>query len=151
MIKQCVVCGSDFICSPSDRKVTCGQPDCVRINKSRTHQGKSNQWSDESKCNLSAKGQTTNLSKGTPAAKLSPIAGSFETNHNAKYWVLVSPEGVEYKVRNLALWCKNNAYRFDRTPIQVDKGIRQIKRSMQGKTKRSVGSYLGWRLKQYGD
>jgi hypothetical protein len=151
MIKQCIICGKDFKASPSDKKVTCGKIDCVRINKSRTHQGKRNVWGKESKRNLSVRGQTANLSKGTPAAKISPIAGSFETNINAKDWVLVSPDGKEYKCRNLNLWAKNNCDLFDRTPAQIAAGFKQIKRHCEGKTKRTVTSYLGWGLKDWGD
>jgi hypothetical protein len=151
MIRQCVICGKGFKCSPSDKKATCGEPGCVRINKVRTHQGKRNAWNEESRQKISNKGQTANLKKGTPAAKKSPIAGSFETNQNAKEWVLVDPEGKEYKIRNLSLWAKNNSHLFDRTPAQIVAGFKQIKRYYEGKTKRTVTSYFGWTLKDWGD
>jgi len=151
VIKQCVICGGDFKCSPSDKKVTCEKYDCVRINKSRTHQGKRNTWNEESRHNLSVKGQTANLSKGTPAAKQSPIAGSFETHRNAKEWVLVDPDGKEHRCRNLNLWTKNNSRLFDRTPTQIAAGFRQIKLHYEGKTKRTVTSYFDWTLKDWGD
>jgi len=151
MLKHCVVCREDYNASPSDKRSTCGKPECFKINKSRTHKGKSNTWTEESKQNLSVKGQTANLSKGTAAAQQSPIAGSFETNQNAKDWVLVSPEGKEHKCRNLNLWCKDNSQLFNRTPTQIAAGIRQIKQYRLGKTKRTVTSYLGWTLKDWGN
>ncbi len=151
MIKQCVICGEDYKASPSDKRATCGKSECIRVNKSRTHKGKHNTWSEESRRNLSVRGQTANLSKGTPAAQQSPIAGSFETNQNAKDWVLISPDGKEYKCRNLNLWCKNNCKLFDRTPVQIAAGFRQIKLYYEGKTKRTVASYLGWTLRDWGE
>ena len=151
MIKQCIICGANFKASPSAIKVTCGKPECIRLNKSRTHLGKSNTWNSEARQRLSNKGQTVNLAKGSPSAQQSPIAGSFETNQNAKEWILVSPEGKEYNVKNLSLWCKNNSHLFNRTPAQIIAGIRQIKRYYQGKTKRAVTSYLGWSLREKSD
>lgn len=151
MIKYCVICGAEYKAAPSDKRSTCGKPDCVRANQILSHRGKSNVWKKESKQALSARGQTINLLKGTAAAQQSPIAGSFETNRNAKSWVIVSPEGKEYYCRNLNLWCKNNCYLFNRTPVQISEGFRQIKRYYQGKTKRAVTSYLGWSLKLWSD
>ena len=90
MIRTCVVCGKEFKCSPSDKIVTCSK-ECSRINKSYTHKGKSNKWSEESKEKLRHKGRTANLEKGTEA--------------NTKIWKLTSPEGRIYICKNLALWC----------------------------------------------
>ena len=97
MIRTCVVCGKEFKCSPSDKIVTCSK-ECSRINKSYTHKGKSNKWSEESKEKLRHKGRTANLEKGTEA--------------NTKIWKLTSPEGRIYICKNLALWCRNNSILF---------------------------------------
>ncbi|HML33878.1 hypothetical protein [Sporomusa sphaeroides] len=143
--RHCVICGTPFPAYPSDKKVTCSK-ECSTENKRRTHTGKSNQWSVEARQRKSAEGMTDNLKKGTPAAKASPIAGPFETNQNALTWVLKSPEGEIYEVRNLALWLREHADMLDGTPEQAEAGIKQIKRSMEGKTKRTVAQWKGWRL-----
>ncbi|MCM0759628.1 hypothetical protein M7775_13800, partial [Sporomusa sphaeroides DSM 2875] len=129
--RTCVICGTPFPAYPSNRKVTCSK-ECSTENKRRTHTGKSNKWSNEARQRKSAEGMTDNLKKGTPAAQASPIAGPFETNHNALIWVLESPEGEIYEVRNLALWLREHADMLDGTPEQAEAGIKQIKRSMEG-------------------
>lgn len=118
------------------------------LNRSESHLGVSNKWSDESRTRLAKKGQTGNLKKGTPAAQQSPVAGPFETNQEAKLWSLISPSGQEYTVVNLKLFIRENAGLFDGTVEQAHAGLRQIQLSMMGKTKRTVSQWKGWRLKQ---
>lgn len=89
---------------------------------------------------------TDNLRKGTPAALTSPKSGAFESNINALIWTIRSPDGVTYTVRNLSLWLRDNADKLPGTPEQARAGIAQIKRSMEGKLKRPVGSWKGWTL-----
>jgi hypothetical protein len=148
MIKHCVICGGRFTCPPSDKKVTCS-PECRSERARRAKTAKGRKWSNKSKETLSTKGQTANLKLGTSAALVSPLSGSFETNVNAKEWILVDPLGKEYHIRNLRLWCKNNASDiFNREPDQVRAGFSEIKRSMQGKRpKAPVFTYMGWSLK----
>ncbi|HEY0267653.1 MAG TPA: hypothetical protein VGC12_00300 [Methyloradius sp.] len=86
------------------------------------------------------------MQKGTPAALQSPVSGPFESNHQALTWVLQSPDGITYKFRNLRLWLRQHVEMLDGTPEQAHAGIMQIKRSMQGKTKRPVSQWKGWRL-----
>lgn len=145
MIRICAICGAPFKCSPSDKIVTCS-PVCRRERARRAKIGKGIKWPDQSRQKLTQKGQSPNLMKGTPAAMVSPIAGSFETNKQALVWTIISPEGIEYEVRNLNLWIKQNAYILPGTIEQAHAGFMQIKRSMLGKTKRSVGQWKGWRL-----
>ena len=115
-------------------------------NKRRTHRGKSNKWSTESRAKLSAAGQSLNLKKGAPAAQKSPVAGPFETNQNALVWYLVAPDGERITCRNLNLWLRKNAARLDGSPEQARAGIMAIKQSMTGKRKHPVNSWKGWRL-----
>lgn len=145
MNRICVICGCSFKCSPSDKKVTCSDG-CrsERARRSKTALGR--HWSGASRVKLSLKGQTANLKKGTAAALLSPIAGPFETNKQALIWTLLSPEGITYEARNLNLWLKQHADILPGTPEQARAGLVQIKRSMQGKTKRPVNQWKGWRL-----
>ena len=134
MIRTCVVCGKEFKCSPSDKIVTCSK-ECSRINKSYTHKGKSNKWSEESKEKLRHKGRTANLEKGTEA--------------NTRIWKLTSPEGRIYICKNLALWCRNNSILFGFDPSEenaekVMTGLRQAKRGVEGKKTAIICTYKGW-------
>lgn len=49
-----------------------------------------------------SRGYTKNLQKGVDGAKKSPNSGAFETNVNAKHWVLKAPDGKLYEIDNLA-------------------------------------------------
>ena len=146
MIKQCTICGTQFTCYPSDNKTTCGSTDCTKEQRRRSHIGKRNKWTEESKQQLSAKGKTDNLLRGTLAAQQSPLSGAFETNQNALIWTLQAPDGTTHVVRNLALWLREHADILDGTPEQARAGLMQIKRSMEHKTKRPVRQWKGWRL-----
>jgi hypothetical protein len=88
---------------------------------------------------------------GTVAAKLSPIAGPFETNYNALIWTIRSPDGTTYTMRNLNLWLRENIDLLPGTPEQARAGIMQIKRSRQGRTKRPVNQWKGWTLISWED
>lgn len=109
--KICVVCGKSFPSSPSDKTVTCSK-ECSSIHRSRKHQGKRNQWAEQSRHNLRMRGQTENLLKGTPAAQESPLAGRFATNSNARHWILRSPTGVIHELDNLNLFIREHPEDF---------------------------------------
>jgi hypothetical protein len=143
--KRCVICGTEFPAPPSSKKVTCSDP-CRRERARRSATGRKRFWSAEKKARYAEKGQNANLKLGTAAALKSPIAGPFETNQNALIWTIHSPDGVTYTVRNLSLWLRENADKLPGTPEQARAGFAQIKRSREGKTKRSVGSWKGWTL-----
>ena len=148
-IKICVICGRPFGCPPSSKKITCSA-ECSRIRKMQSHTGKRNQWSDESRDKLRARGQTENLKLGTDAAKKSPKSGRFETNVNAKIWKLTSPEGKVYICKNLVLWCRNNCnlFGFDSTEQNARKiraGLTHAKRGAQGKQTARSCTYKGWK------
>lgn len=145
MERKCVICNSVFNISPSSNKVTCGDA-CRKERARRSRIGKTTAWNEESKAALSERGVTDNLRKGTLAAQASPIAGPFETNKEALIWTIKSPEGVTYNVRNLNKWLRDHAEMLPGTPEQARAGFMQIKRSMQGKTKRAVSSWKGWAL-----
>lgn len=154
MIKKCVVCGRQFDSPPSTNKITCSK-ECSLIRKSKNHRGKSNVWGKDARLRKSAQGVTDNLRRGTPAAKKSPRAGRFETNINAKTWVLKSPENVIVEVKNLKNWARNNTQLFgedntEEAAIKIASGIRQLKRSMEGK-RGPVSSYKDWQLISWGD
>lgn len=109
MIKKCVICGAEFKCSPSDKIVTCS-PECRSKRRSDVLKGRI--ISDETKKKISQKAsqqdRSAMLSKGTPAAQMSPKSGRFDTNINAKDWVLISPEGKRYECHSLINFIRKN-------------------------------------------
>lgn len=145
MIKRCVICGADFKASPSSKKITCSRA-CSAERKRQTHTGITFSWSAEARQRKAAAGMNDNLRKGTPAAQTSPKAGAYETNQNALTWVIQAPDGQVYTVRNLSLWLRKHAEMLDGTPEQAKAGIIQIRRCVEGKTKRAVTQWKGWRL-----
>lgn len=149
MLKACIICGAPFRASPTDKKVTCGSPECISENKSRTHVGKSHPWGDAARQRKVAQGQTPNLQLGTPAARQSPIAGPFETNQEAKFWWIVSPNGARYHIRNLRKFCRDYSDLFSPDPWEnAYAGLRQVQAWLMGKTPRQVSQWKGWRLEQ---
>jgi hypothetical protein len=119
-------------------------------------------WSEEQRAranqNENVIGQRKNNQKAaTKAAKLSPVAGRFETNRNAKVWTLISPEGVEHRAQNLMLWARDHTDLFGKPPgdnsaIQIANGFKAIAQTMRGKRgpgkkQRGATSYFDWTLK----
>lgn len=154
--RRCVICGEPFECYPSDNKVTCSK-DCRRERQRRIQTGKAIKWSTSARKKLSERGQTDNLRMGTVSAMESPIAGRFETNRNAKIWILIDPSGREHVVRNLLLWARENTVSFGKPPEdhaarQIADGFRAIaltlagKRGTPGKPRKAM-TYFGWSLK----
>ena len=149
--KVCPICGKLFPSPASDKTVTCSK-ECSVEWKRRTHEGVSNQWSEESREKKREQGQTENLKMGTPAAMASPVAGRFETNQEAKVWTLVDPSGNEIVVRNLSMWARENTDRFgkpegDKSAEQIVHGFYAIAQTLRGKRKTPAMTYFGWTLK----
>lgn len=148
MIRECIVCGKGFKCSPSSKKITCSK-ECSRIRKTETHMGKKNVWGEESKRKVAERGKTKNLELGTDAAKKSSNSGRFETNVNAKDWHLISSNGVEYKFHSLNFWLRENCQELfgcepdSREFDNVRSGLSGAKRAMLGGTYNST-TYKGW-------
>lgn len=128
MMRKCVVCGHEFKCSPSDKTVTCSK-ECSRLNKSKTHVGKRNVWSQESREKLKKLGQTENLKKGTVSQE--------------KIWILTSPEGKRYTCKNLRAWTRSHCDLFgldtsEENAQKIAGGLSQAKRG------KSVATYKDW-------
>ncbi len=148
--KICIICGASFDAPPSSKKVTCSDA-CSAERKRATHTGSTYAgWSNESKRHLTERGQTSNLRLGTLAAQLSPIAGPFETNQEAKIWWLLNQTTRErYTVRNLRKFCRDNAELFDPDPWEnAYAGLRQVQACLMGKTKRGVSRWKDWTLER---
>lgn len=154
--RKCVICGKPFSCYPSDNKVTCS-PECRRERQRRVRMGDHRPWSDAAKARLSTRGQPQNLQLGTAAAQRSPVAGRYETNQEAKVWILISPTGEEIIVRNLLLWARAHTDLFgkppgDKSAGQIAAGFRAIASTLTGKRRpgsrgRPAYTYFGWTLK----
>lgn len=154
--RKCVICGKAFECYRSDNKVTCSK-ECSRERQRLRIKQHPIKWGDEAKARAAQRGQTANLKLGAAAAQQSPIAGRFETNQEAKVWILVDPAGREYTVRNLLLWAREHTDLFDKPPgdksaQQIAGGIRAIAQTLRGNRggegqPRGVMTYFGWTLK----
>jgi hypothetical protein len=147
----CPICGTAVQRNASDKRRTCGAADCVRAWRAQIcptllSAPRAAYWTPERRAEKSSQGQTDSLQKGTAAAQASPKAGPYETNQNALTWTLLSPDNQIYTVRNLALWCRDNAAILPSTPKNACAGIRFLKLSQMDKTKRPVSSWHGWRL-----
>lgn len=124
MIKKCVICGGEFTCSPSDKKVTCS-PAC-RSERARRAASRKRPEEVKAKISAAAKGRDMRAIQeiGTEAAKKSPLAGRFETNSSAKSYTLVSPEGTKIDVTNLRQWARENSEFFGFDP--TDENVKRI-------------------------
>lgn len=157
MIRRCVICGAEFSTPPSNNKTTCSK-ECSRARAAKIHMGKSNRWSEAARTSArEAAARTGNLKNGTAAALRLPEGQRGEQNREAKVWHLLSPEGVPETAINLLDWARRHAEDYfglpptDANAVKIASGIRQIKRSQEGKIIRNgrlvnVGSYKGWQL-----
>lgn len=149
MIRQCIICGANFKCSPSDKKVTCS-PQC-RSERAKRRTG----WkaSEAAKKKMSEKAIGRDMASiqaiGTEAAKKSPKSGRFESNVNAVDWHLVSPEGKHFFFHSLNFWLRENCRELfgvepdSREFENVRSGLTGAKRAAQGK-KYPCCTYKGW-------
>lgn len=151
--KKCVICGKEFDAPPSSKKITCSK-ECSTKRKSQSHKGVRNKWNEESKKRLSSVGETENLKKGTEAARRSPISGPFETNQNAKHWVLKSPEGIIHEFDNLNLFIRSHPAWFS-NPKSASTALRASAACLAGRPSpsrknRQFTQYKGWQVVWYG-
>lgn len=161
MIKKCVICGAEFSTPPSNNKSTCS-PACSSKWRAKKHTGLSNVWSSAARERArGAAARTGNLKNGTIAAQKLPECQRGPQNREAKIWHLRDPEGNPVVAVNLQDWARHHTEDFGMEPTEqsasnIASGIRQIKRSMEGKIKRngkpmSVYTYKGWTLVAWED
>ena len=136
----------------------------MRKKLSESHKG--HEVTEETKKKMSEKAKSPErlpqqqecAKKGTAAAQKSPLSGRFETNINAKEWVLMDPTGKTYKFTNLRNWIRNNIELFTDIenaaddPKIVDRichGLSTAKRNtIAGK---SGTTWYGWSVIGWGD
>lgn len=156
MLKKCIICGADFSAPPTGRK-TCSDA-CDKAQRSKSHKGKRNSWSEASKQALSQKyasgiehDNMMQLQKiGTESARKSPVSGPFESNQNAKTWLLRSPDGKVYKVRNLAKFLRDHPDWFP-NPKSAKSALYASAACIFGhaspsRKKRQFCQYKGWQV-----
>lgn len=142
-VRICRTCGKVFACEPSTRKLTCSSQ-CSSLRKTATHTGVSNKWSDRGRANAQkAAKKTRNFVRATAAATAAYHANP-EGYHEAKEWIVVDPEGKCHHVVNLSHWLRSRL--GEDHGRKVYNGLRQVARSMRGKTKRPVYRSHGWTL-----
>lgn len=155
MIRKCVECGADFVCSPSDKTVTCST-ECRSKRRSRLLKGRKRTDEERKALSMAAAGRDMSeiQKSGTEAAKASPKAGRFVTNSSAKGWVLLSPEGVRYRCTNLMQFIRDHAADFG-IPADDDASVRRIHgcfRNVKQMMKRGNGCTIyGWELIEWDD
>ena len=133
--KICIVCGTIFCDPQSNDTLTCS-PDCSKKHRQ----------------DLYTKGvYAESLEKAHEVMSIRPLTGPFETNINARDWVIQSPDGQIYECRNLKLWLREHAEMLDGTVEQAWDGISKIKYTMQGKRKFPSHQWKGWRLVSWGE
>ncbi len=153
MKRKCLVCGAEFTCSPTTKKVTCSAK-CKKIRRSQLALGHT--VSDEAKKRIkaSAKGRKSeSLAKGTEHSIKSPYGGKGELNASAKSFTLLSPEGKTYTGVNLRNWVRANkeiwGIETDEEAERVSNGLRVIKHNI--KLNRRGQTYKGWTFIDYSD
>lgn len=123
----CQICGDRFKRSPSDISThTCGKKECAAAYRSMITKGRK-------------------VPAISEALKQNPKTGHFETHHNAKNWVLVSPIGEEYAFKNLHLWVEEHE---DLLPVSEKTGQRVAKNTFEREMHRMLGTDMGTEKKQ---
>jgi hypothetical protein len=90
-----------------------------------------------------AAARTGNTKLGMPAARTVYYAAP-ENWCAAKDWIVISPDGFRYEIKNLCIWMRKHL--GDDEGRRVTRGLYIVKRSILGKTKRTVGFSHGWTL-----
>lgn len=160
MRRRCVICGAEFDTPPSNNRSTCS-PECSSIWRGQRHLGLRFRKSEAARGKArAAAAKTGNLTHGTAAALKLPEGQRGPQNRNALIWHLIDPEGNPVTVVNLQDWARQHAKDYfgmeptDAAAANIASGIRQIKRSMEGKIRRNgkvctVSSYKGWGLRAW--
>jgi hypothetical protein len=100
-------------------------------------------WSKAARDRKANKPKPAALNLGTAAAK-QKARDTPEAHHEADDWSVLDPDGRTHHVRNLRRWLLQRL--GDEQGEKVYAGLRQVRLSLAGKTKRTVGSSHGWTL-----
>ena len=100
-------------------------------------------WSAAARARRAAQPKPPQLELGTASAQAAAHANP-ELHREAKDWIVRDPEHRMHRVRNLRRWLHNRL--GPEQGQRIYNGLRQVRRSIRGKTKRAVGSAHGWTL-----
>lgn len=155
MIKKCVQCKAEFYAPPSSKKITCSK-ECSSAHRKEMLTGVKRSEEVKENMSKSAKERQSfqNLSKGTPSAKVSAKGGRFETNSNAKGWVLLSPDKKVYKCVNLQEFIRKNIELFeceltDENVSRISHGFYRAKKNI--KENSNTITYKDWTILSWRD
>lgn len=129
----CPICGARFYAPPSSGVRTCGDSECSKKYRSQM-------------CGAISR---ENMKKAIEDGKNNPNTGGKETCAIAKSWVISSPSGEIYYIDNLKLWSEQHEDLLPGSALHFAQGIRDIKRTIQGKKKRGSNQYKGWHLVEF--
>lgn len=139
--RECVSCGKRFVNESYHRRKTCS-PACHSSHQSRMRKGRKNPQTPAAMARIAEMGRRT-IETARAAAAISPRAGQFETHHEAKIWLLQSPEGVRHEVRNLNHFCRAQ---FGAEWRRYSSGLNNHARWVRGTSKCTYSHYRGWRI-----
>lgn len=140
---QCVcdVCGRSFENWGYYRRKTCSDACHLQI-QSEKHRGRPAKMTDAQLARIAEMGRTT-VVIARRAAAISPRSGPFETHHEAKEWVVISPKGVRHPCRNLNHFCRST---FGKEWKRYSRGLNQHARWLRGTLQDTCSNYKGWTL-----
>lgn len=146
MVKQCVICGKEFKCSPSDKIVTCS-PECRSERARRALIARGNIFSTPEilkkiKENPKKKAHAREIQDlGKKAAMELPGGQKGIQNRTSKLWILIDPSGNKHAAINLVQFIRDNAEAFgitsddERSIHNIQSGFRAVLRTVAGRNK----------------
>lgn len=149
-IRACPTCLTTFEALIKSRKIACSAP-CAAELQAQGWASIREMWTGEgSKVRIARERRERAMRLqpvGVAAAKLSPRSGRFASNINASAWIVVAPHGERIEVRNLRLWCSQNAHLFAPHDWRnAYAGLRMVAAWLRGKTVRQVSMWRGWSI-----
>lgn len=144
----CVVCGKEFKAFPCENKKCCSV-ECSIVSRARVRRGVPHVVSAEGRRNITAgimrnpEALRARLDAARELQKNHPLCGPFETNHSAKDWRFITPEGDLVECRNLNLFCRN---RFGIEWNKWAAGLRNLTYWARGTGSWEIEVYKGWRV-----
>lgn len=146
--RVCTVCGKRYPAPPSSNRTTCS-PECSAARKKQIRTGNRRPWGEEKKAALSAAIRSDperlaaarkSADAATAAAQQSTKSGPFETNVNAKNWMLKAPDNTVHEFNNLSKFIREHPNWFP-NPHSARTALSAVANG-----KRNVGQYKGWQV-----
>lgn len=142
----CAVCGTEFMSFPYEKKKCCSV-ECAVVLRAQNRRGVP--LSEEGMKNIrdsaakNIEALRENMLRVQRDARNHPLCGPFETNHHAKDWRLITPEGTLVEFRNLDFFCRKH---FGDEWRQWSRAFHAMINWSQGKGRWKLDEYEGWRV-----